>query len=282
MSKAKLKRTVALALVALAIFLPVLAACGESDGSSGGSGATAGGGAAGKDNDQFVKFAQCMRQNGVPEWPDPVDGKFRIRPGNVDPDSPQFKAAARKCKSSRPLVASAPSSSSAEVGQPTRRQASSRQTALDEGDGVIPDGVAVSVFDEEIPAVGKLDPDLLDALRRAATDAQADGVGLRVNSGWRSPEYQQRLLQDAVVEYGSQEEAARWVSTPETSAHVSGEAVDIGPPDAAAWLSEHGAAYGLCQIYGNESWHYELRPDAVDDGCPPMYADPTEDPRMQP
>jgi hypothetical protein len=175
------------------------------------------------------------------------------------------------------LVASAPSSSSAEVGQST-----GTQTALDEADGVIPDGMAVSVFDEGIPAVGRLDPDLLDALRRAATDAEADGVGLRVNSGWRSPEYQQQLLQDAVVEYGSQEEAARWVATAETSAHVSGEAVDIGPFDAAAWLSEHGAAYGLCQIYSNESWHYELRPDAVDDGCPPMYADQTEDPRMQP
>ena len=33
-------------------------------------------------------------------------------------------------------------------------------------------------------------------------------------------------------------------------------------PAATAWLSEHGAAYGLCQIYGNEPWHYELRPDA--------------------
>ena len=153
---------------------------------------------------------------------------------------------------------------------------------LDQADGVVPDGVAVSVFDEELPAVGNLDPDLLDAVQRAATDAEADGIGLGVNSGWRSPEYQQQLLQDAVVEYGSQEEAARWVATAETSAHVSGDAVDIGPSDAAAWLSDHGAAYGLCQIYGNESWHFELRPDAVDDGCPPMYADPTEDPRMQP
>jgi zinc D-Ala-D-Ala carboxypeptidase len=186
----------------------------------------------------------------------------------------------------RPVVASVPSSSpsspssssaSAEVGPST-----DRQTALDEGDGVIPDGVAVSVFDEEIPAVGRLEPDLLDALRRAATDAEAGGVELRINSGWRSPEYQRRLLRDAVVEYGSRDAAARWVATAETSAHVPGEAVDIGPSDAAAWLSEHGAAYGLCQIYGNEPWHYELRPDAVDDGCPPMYSDPAEDPRMRP
>ena len=58
-------------------------------------------------------------------------------------------------------------------------------------------------------------------------------------------------------------------------------AVDIGPSGAAAWLSEHGAAYGLCQIYGNEPWHYELRPEAGDHGCPAMYADPTHDPRMQ-
>ncbi len=175
------------------------------------------------------------------------------------------------------LVASALPSSPAAVGQPT-----GTPTELDGADGVIPDGAAVSAFDDGTPAVGNLEPDLLDALRRAAADAEADGVGLRVNSGWRSPEYQQQLFQDAVVEYGSQEEAARWVSTAERSAHVSGEAVDIGPAEAAAWLSAHGAAYGLCQIYSNEPWHYERRPDAVDAGCPPIYADPTEDPRMWP
>ena len=111
-------------------------------------------------------------------------------------------------------------------------------------------------------------PTLLGALRQAATDAADDGVEFFVDSGWRSPEYQEQLLREAVSKYGSEEEAARWVATPNTSAHVSGDAVDIGPADAAAWLSEHGAAYGLCQIYGNEPWHYELRPEAVDHGCP--------------
>ena len=62
---------------------------------------------------------------------------------------------------------------------------------------------------------------------------------------------------------------------------MSGDAVDLGP-SGAAWLSEHGAAYGLCQIYRNEPWHYELRPAAAVHGCPAMYADPTHDPRMQP
>jgi zinc D-Ala-D-Ala carboxypeptidase len=135
-------------------------------------------------------------------------------------------------------------------------------------------------FPDDPPAVANLDPALLSALRQAATDAAGDGVEIRVNSGWRSPEEQERLFREAVSEYGSEEEAARWVATAETSPHVSGDAVDIGPSDATAWLSEHGAAYGLCQIYGNEPWHYELRPDAVDRGCPPMYADPTHDPRL--
>jgi hypothetical protein len=129
--------------------------------------------------------------------------------------------------------------------------------------------------------VANLDPDLLDALRRAATDAADDGVEFFVNSGWRSREYQEQLRREAVSKYGSELAAARWVATADTSAHVLGEAVDIGPSTARAWLSEHGAAYGLCQIYGNEPWHYELRPEAVDDGCPPRYADPTHDPRMR-
>ena len=102
-----------------------------------------------------------------------------------------------------------------------------------------------------------------------------------VTSCRRPLEYQDQLLREAVSKYGSEQEAARWVATAETSAHVSGDAVDIGHSDATAWLSEHGAEYGLCQIYGNEPWHYELRPQAIDHGCPATYADPTHDPRMQ-
>jgi zinc D-Ala-D-Ala carboxypeptidase len=150
--------------------------------------------------------------------------------------------------------------------------------ALGGADGAVPDGT--TVFDDEIPGVANLDPELLRALRGAATDAADDGVEFYVDSGWRSPEYQNQLLREAVSEYGSEEEAARWVATAETSAHVSGDAVDIGDSDATAWLSEHGVEYGLCQIYRNEPWHYELRPEAVDRGCPLMYADPTHDPRM--
>jgi D-alanyl-D-alanine carboxypeptidase len=165
------------------------------------------------------------------------------------------------------------------AASPTDVRRSDHRGALGEADGAVPDGT--TVFHDEIPGVANLDPALLGALRQAATDAADDGVDFLVNSGWRSPEYQEQLLREAVSKYGSEKKAARWVGTPNTSAHVSGDAVDIGPFDATAWLSEHGATYGLCQIYRNEPWHYELRPEAIDRGCPPMYADPTHDPRMQ-
>ncbi len=151
--------------------------------------------------------------------------------------------------------------------------------ALGEADGAVSAGT--TVFDLDVPGVGRLGGDLRGALQQAATAAAEDGVAFQVDSGWRSAAYQQRLLDEATVEHGSEAAARGWVATPRTSAHVSGAAVDIGPSEAAAWLSGHGAAFGLCQIYANEPWHYELRPAAAAAGCPAMYADPTDDPRTQ-
>ena len=172
-----------------------------------------------------------------------------------------------------------PASSSSTAASPIDVLRGEHRGALGEADGAVPD--ATTVFDDEIPAVAKLDPALLGALRQAATDAAGDGVKFVVNSGWRSPEYEEQLHQQAVSKYGSEKKAARWVATPNTSPHVSGNAVDIGPSGATAWLSQHGDEYGLCQIYSNEPWHYELRTETIDHRCPPMYADPTHDPRMQ-
>jgi zinc D-Ala-D-Ala carboxypeptidase len=186
-----------------------------------------------------------------------------------------------KSQVSSPSTVPSPSTASSPSSAPTSvdRSGNEQRDALGEADGSVPDGT--TVFDNEVPGVANLDSALLGALRQAATDAAADGVEFVVDSGWRSPAYQAQLLREAVSKYGSAEEAARWVATPDTSAHVSGDAVDVGPANAAAWVSAHGAAYGLCQIYGNEPWHYELRPEAIAHGCPPMYADPTHDPKMQ-
>jgi hypothetical protein len=181
-------------------------------------------------------------------------------------------SSAQPSASARPTSSSSPGASLTAV-LPTQRH------ALGEADGAIPDDT--TVFDDSVPGVARLDPALLAALRRATTAAAEDGVELYVNSGWRSPAYEEQLLREATSKYGSEREAARWVATPDTSAHVSGDAVDIGPVEATAWLSPHGSRYGLCQIYRNERWHYELRPKAIEHGCPSMYADAAHDPRMQ-
>ncbi|GAA0035197.1 hypothetical protein JCM18882A_18190 [Brevibacterium metallidurans] len=153
------------------------------------------------------------------------------------------------------------------------------ESGLDLDNGALPADARID--DGDLPGVAKLDANLRKAVEAAAADAREDGVDFTVNSGWRSAAYQKGLLDDAVATYGSRTEAARWVASPESSPHVRGKAVDIGPVDASSWLSQHGADYGLCQIYGNEMWHYELRPEAAESGCPAQYSDPTEDPRMR-
>lgn len=145
-------------------------------------------------------------------------------------------------------------------------------------DGRLPDGTTASPFDDSLPAITGLDPDLLAAVREAATALEADGRPLHVTSGWRSAEYQRWLQEDALRTYGSADEAAQWVGSPETSAHVTGDAVDLGPYPTAEWLSRRGAQFGLCQVYANEVWHFELRPEAPVEGCPEMLDDASDAP----
>ncbi len=126
-------------------------------------------------------------------------------------------------------------------------------------DGALPDDREITPFDTRHAAVTRLDKRLLKAVQEAARDARnSSGIEFVVTSGWRSKEYQQRLLDAGIEKYGSLAKAREFVNTPEKSAHVSGKAVDIGPTDADDWLIRKGSAYGLCQVYANEMWHFEL------------------------
>jgi LAS superfamily LD-carboxypeptidase LdcB len=131
------------------------------------------------------------------------------------------------------------------------------------------------------PGVARLDARLREALRAATAEAEAQGIDIVVNSGWRSRAHQARLFEEAVAEHGSEAAAAAWVARPGTSVHEAGLAVDVGPWAAIDWLVRHGADHGLCPVYANEPWHFELVPTAVDARCPPVYDDPTDDPRLQ-
>ncbi|WP_094293089.1 M15 family metallopeptidase [Mycobacterium neumannii] len=140
--------------------------------------------------------------------------------------------------------------------------------AQDTVGGWLPDGRTVSPFDTEDPIVKWLDPGLREAVQKAARDAEDDGITMRITSGWRSKGFQERLFDDGVVRYGSVQAAREFVASPERSKHVTGEAVDIGPVEADKWLIANGRRFGLCQIYANEIWHFELA--VVDGRCPPL------------
>ncbi|MDY6996323.1 MAG: M15 family metallopeptidase [Actinomycetota bacterium] len=141
--------------------------------------------------------------------------------------------------------------------------------AEDTTGGWLPDGVTLSPFDTANPILSQLDPALLQAVQNAAQAAQAEGIEVRITSGWRSKGFQQRLFDNAVANFGSTATAAEFVATPEVSKHVTGQAVDIAPVEADMWLIANGARFGLCQIYANEIWHFELAADQYGT-CPPL------------
>src|SRR6188472_3182739 len=87
--------------VLLAVSLAMtVAGCGGS-GDSGDS--KAGSSGSNSTVEQAVKYAQCMRENGVTDFPDPdKNGKFVIAAGGPNQNSPQVKKAKQACKSQEP------------------------------------------------------------------------------------------------------------------------------------------------------------------------------------
>lgn len=106
-----------LSLTALACAAMLVAGCGGSSPSAGvahlssgsASNSRATGGSStnsegGPTQQQMVAFSQCMRSHGVPEFPEPTEGKLLIRSSDrnghvsgIDPGSAQFQAARKVC-----------------------------------------------------------------------------------------------------------------------------------------------------------------------------------------
>ena len=112
----------------------------------------------------------------------------------------------------------------------------------------------------------------------AQAAAKAVGFNIRITSGFRSQELQERLFKDAVKKYGSESEASKWVLPREISNHPWGTAIDVNYPGdrtAVKWLEENGSTFGLCRVYENEWWHFEPV-IAPGEPCPPMMANALE------
>jgi hypothetical protein len=97
-----------LAVAGLVVSIALLAAgCGGGGSSGADAGpASAAGGSSGSVDDQLAEWSQCMRENGVPSFPDQraVNGQIQLSlPADVDPNSPQFQQAIEACRSLSPV-----------------------------------------------------------------------------------------------------------------------------------------------------------------------------------
>jgi hypothetical protein len=104
---------VGLALAALASLALMVAGCGGSFddgvaqvGTTTETTSTESGSADGSRKDDPAAYSACMRKNGVPKFPDPdSEGRLRLKAGpdtGIDPESAQFKAAAKACRKFAP------------------------------------------------------------------------------------------------------------------------------------------------------------------------------------
>jgi hypothetical protein len=51
-----------------------------------------------KAQNEWLKFAQCMRTNGIRDFPDPKDGRLLVPRDRINTNSPQFKKALKACR----------------------------------------------------------------------------------------------------------------------------------------------------------------------------------------
>jgi D-alanyl-D-alanine carboxypeptidase len=115
------------------------------------------------------------------------------------------------------------------------------------------------------------------ALVNMAAKAKEDGVGLVVDSGYRSAWYQRKIFIRLMKKGRTFEDIVRYVAPPGYSQHMLGTVLDFSPGNwrfastsAYSWLREHAGAYGFTETYPEnnqrhpwESWHWRYR-DSVE------------------
>jgi len=124
---------------------------------SNGASSTPGTSSNGPSEDDMLAYSQCMRDNGVPNFPDPnPDGSLSLDAGalGIEPNSPQFRAADEACKEYSPSQAQPPAL------DPERRDAVVKyaQCMRDEGITNFPDPKPNGTLEIDANALG-LGPD---------------------------------------------------------------------------------------------------------------------------
>jgi hypothetical protein len=84
---------------------------------------------------------------------------------------------------------------------------------------------------------------------------------LKISSGYRSPEVQARLWEEAAAKYPDPAERRKWVAPPYKSQHNHGYAADLSyaSDDARNWVHANLDSFGLVAPMSYEPWHVELK-----------------------
>ncbi len=109
------------------------------------------------------------------------------------------------------------------------------------------------------------------ALLQLFTAAKKDGIVLRIESGFRSTNYQKKIFSRMLAEGRDFDDIIRYVAPPGYSQHALGTAVDFSPsnwrfaslPDYQ-WLKDNGEKFGFTETYPQhnrlhypwEAWHW--------------------------
>ncbi len=113
----------------------------------------------------------------------------------------------------------------------------------------------------------------LDALFRMANEARKSGIELKVASGYRSREAQQKLIDEKLASGVCPETLYQTVAPAKYSTHPTGRAIDFSPANASfaqtpayRWLKENAVGFGFKETYPSarlngiawEPWHYDF------------------------
>ena len=91
-------------------------------------------------------------------------------------------------------------------------------------------------------------PDVAAAFDEMAAAAAGDGLGLLINSAFRSDAEQAALF--------AANPDPTWVAPPGQSLHRCATELDLGPPAAYGWLAANASRFEFTQRYSWEPWHF--------------------------
>ncbi|WP_181788506.1 hypothetical protein [Streptomyces phytophilus] len=157
----------------------VLAGCSDDSEAASSDGGTSA--SPGSPFDQAVEYAQCMRDNGVPEFKDPVQdtGGVMFNQGGFDPESAEFKAAEEACRDKQPQRQGGPGG-----GEPLDSEKVAEWAECIRQNGV-PDFPDPEIEGNSMVVdIGAADPAKFEPARQACQDKYPGG-GMRIGGGMR-------------------------------------------------------------------------------------------------